>query len=220
MKLSIDVLKKFKPCRAGMEWYEKNSYQTVEDTVTELIKINHLDWANWLLSRCLTSDNKIRYAIYAAEKSLHFYTDKYHDDDRPQKAISAAKNYLKEKTTDAADAVADAADAVADALATVYVDAEAAADAADTVADAVADALAATVDADVEAAADAVRAVSNAARTVCAAREYAVADATFKVADAALYTVISAVDASEEYRHADDINVMLTIINYGLSLIV
>ena len=38
------------------------------------------------------------WAIYCAEAVLHIFEDKYPDDDRPRKAIEAAKNYLKHPT--------------------------------------------------------------------------------------------------------------------------
>ena len=49
------------------------------------------------------------FAILCAESVLKYFEDKYPDDDRPRKAIEAAKEYLKTKL--AAYAAADAADA-------------------------------------------------------------------------------------------------------------
>ncbi len=65
-----------------------------------------------------TKNDSVELAIYAAELVIDIYEKKYPNDDRPRKAIEAAKNYLEavKKGADA-DAAADAAraDAAADA---------------------------------------------------------------------------------------------------------
>ena len=76
----------------------------------------------------------IKLAIYAAELVIDIYEKQYSKDDRPRKAIEAAKKYLKKPTADAAYAARDAAyaaDAAADAARAAAYAADAAADAAD-----------------------------------------------------------------------------------------
>jgi hypothetical protein len=67
-----------------------------------------LDYANWLVVRCMNHTSQIKYALYAAEQVLHIFEEKYPDDDRPRRAIDAAKKYLKKRTKKNANA-ADAA---------------------------------------------------------------------------------------------------------------
>ena len=54
---------------------------------------------------------KVAFAILCAEAVIKIYEDKYPNDDRPRKAIEAAKNYLKIPSTYAAYAAAHAANA-------------------------------------------------------------------------------------------------------------
>jgi hypothetical protein len=103
MKLSIKILQPLSPCRDGMEWYKKNGEpKTVEGCVKKLIAdtrcTEHLNYANWLLSKMLMPDDKIRYAIFAAEQVLYIFEKSMPGDLRPRKAIEAARKYLKLQT--------------------------------------------------------------------------------------------------------------------------
>jgi hypothetical protein len=65
-----------------------------------------------------TKDNSVGMAIVAAELVLHIYEDKYPKDDRPRKAIEAAKAYLKDHSAKSQTAAANAANAANAAYAT------------------------------------------------------------------------------------------------------
>jgi hypothetical protein len=91
-------------------------------------------------------EDSVSLAIFAAEMVIGLFEARYPADDRPRKAIEAAKSWLKDPS--AADAAARAA-------------ADAAADAADAAAYAA------------DAAADAAARAANAARAACAAAAYA-----------------------------------------------
>ena len=70
----------------------------------------------WLIGKTnLSKDKKIDIAIQCAETVLPIFEEKYPNDDRPRKAIEAAKN--KTDAAYAADAAAAAYDAAADAAA-------------------------------------------------------------------------------------------------------
>ena len=59
-----------------------------------------------------TKRDSVELAIFAAEKVLKIYEDKYPNDDRPRKAIESAKEWLKNPTEEnriAAEAAAEAA---------------------------------------------------------------------------------------------------------------
>ncbi len=120
-KITDKFLQKHGACDEGYQWWiDKGKTKDSIATLEALMADNHFDWANWLIVRLMTRDQKIKYAIYAAEQVIDIYEKKYPDDNRLRKAILAAKKYLKNKTKknkkDAADA-AYAADCAADAAA-------------------------------------------------------------------------------------------------------
>ena len=134
-------------CDEGYKWWLSNEEPT--DVIATAKKLNsdgHNNWSNWLIVRFMSHEQKVQYAIFAAEQVIDIYEKKYPNDDRPRKAIEAAKNYLKDKSLKnkkaayaaaAADAAAAARAAAARAAAAA---AAAAADAAAYAADAAADA--------------------------------------------------------------------------------
>jgi hypothetical protein len=165
MELTLEVLQKHGACSEGVKWYKENDCpKTATATVNLLLASsneNKLNWSNWLIARMLSRNNKIRYAIYAAEQVIGIYKKKYPDDKRPRKAIQAAKAYLKNptlKNKNAANAAAYAAYAAYAAADAAYAAANAAAYAAAYAAYAAADAANAAY-----AAADAAYAAANAA---------------------------------------------------------
>ena len=112
MKLTLKILESFNACHDGKMWFAAQKSRTVKGVVDKLIAQSKLDWANWTVSRMTNHDNKIRYAIFAAEQVLSIYEKQHPDDARPRKAIEAAKKYLadkSEKNKNAANAAANAA---------------------------------------------------------------------------------------------------------------
>jgi hypothetical protein len=195
MKLSLKFLQEKSACYDGLKWYTENGkINTVEKCVTALIAdtdcSEHLNYANWLLSNTLSPDNKIRYAIFAAEQVLELFENATPGDLRPRKAIEAAKEYLKTKTAAAGDAARAAGDAAWAARAAGYVAGAA------------------------WAAARAALAAGDAARAAGAAWDaaWAAAWAAWDAAWAAARAALAAGDAAY--------NQMLEkIINYGLSIL-
>ena len=103
---------------------KKKSIKT-EIVFKMLEKKEKLNWSNWLISRLFNKKQKIQYAIYAAEQVIDIYENKYLNDNRPRKAIEAAKNYFKKPSEKNRNA-AYAADAAATAAATAAASAAAA----------------------------------------------------------------------------------------------
>ena len=167
MKITKEWLVENGACSGGRKWFSAQKTTDGVKVIKKLMKEDRLDWANWTIIHLMNREQKIQYAVFAAEQVLGLYEKQYPGDDRPRKAIEAARKCIADKSADAADAAADAADAAADAAdaaAAAYVAdaayaayaARAAARAADAVADA-ADAAAAAYVADAaDAAADAV----------------------------------------------------------------
>ena len=85
--------------------------------VKKLIELKELDYANWLITHVIDKKGCVKYAIFAAEQVLPIWEKAYPADDRPTKAIEAAKKWLINPSADAASAAdtADAADTAADA---------------------------------------------------------------------------------------------------------
>jgi hypothetical protein len=103
MKLSLEIVNQHSACSSGVEWYENNGNpNSVESCVDKLLSDDKCseahNWANWLLAEMLEPNDKIRYAIFAAELVIDIFEKAIFGDERPRKAIDAAKKYLKLKT--------------------------------------------------------------------------------------------------------------------------
>jgi hypothetical protein len=141
MKLTKDMLLKMNACTPGFDWFNQQN----ETDVGKLIQLaidnlsdKTFSYANWGIARLLARQDKIRYAVFAAELVLPVFEEKYPDDDRPRKAIATAKAVIEDdseenrkRTADAARAAyayvaAYAADAAAAAAAAAYAAARAA----------------------------------------------------------------------------------------------
>lgn len=130
MNISLDVLKKYGACDPGIECFKYLKTRTLSETINKCMdlsddvvlqwtddKLDKYRWCNWLLSRILPKDEKIKYAIYSAKLVIDIFEKKYPNDNRPRKAIEAAELYLEGKVTkeqlrDAANAAYAAANAV------------------------------------------------------------------------------------------------------------
>ena len=93
MKISEKWLAKQDACSSGVEWF-KSQKETDGGTLVKTLVPEHSDWADWLIAHLLSRKQKIQYAIFAAEQVIGIYEKKYPKDDRPRKAIVAAKTYL------------------------------------------------------------------------------------------------------------------------------
>jgi hypothetical protein len=127
MKITKKWLMDNRACVKGVTWFKNQAETDIFKIIKNLMNEDHFDWSKWVISRALNFNNKIKYAIFSAESVLDIFEKEYPDDSRPRIAIEAAKNYLKLKTKDAADAASYAAYAASYAA---YAAADAAADAA------------------------------------------------------------------------------------------
>ncbi len=122
MKLTKKILQKYNACDAGYKWYLENGCDTVEKTVKKLIAEERFRWANWLIANTLTRKNKVKYAVYAAELVLDIYEAKHPEDNRPRKAIEAAKAWIKNPCKETKRAAYNAANIAYDAAHTATYD--------------------------------------------------------------------------------------------------
>lgn len=206
MNISLDILKKYGACDPGIKCFKYLKTTTVHETINKCMdlsddvvlqwtddELGKYKWCNWLLSRVLPKDEKIKYAIYSARLVIDIFEKKYPNDNRPRKAIEAAELYLegrvtKEQIRDVAHAAYDAA---YDAYDVYAVNAANAANAAHA----------------------AVYAAYTAHDVYAANANNAVVDAAY-AAYATAYYAAYAVDA-----YADRKEIFRSIITYGLTLI-
>lgn len=189
-KITSEWLKKQSACSDGYKWWLRHKSDNPVTVINSLMDDNRSDWANWLIVRVMTHEQQIKYAIFAAEKVIGIYEKQYPDDDRPRKAIEAAKEYLKYPDKTHRLAARAAARAAAASGTTAY--ATAAANAA------------------ANAASYAAASVYFAAHAAAAASDAAAAHTAANAAD----TAANAADA------AADTDMKHTIIEYGISLLI
>ena len=109
MQITLEKLEELRACKDGKEWFAAQKESELRKVVDALMADNRDGWARWIVSRVMSKKQRVEWAVYCAEKVLHIFEEKYPSDDRPRKAIEAAKEYLKTGTADAA--AYDAADA-------------------------------------------------------------------------------------------------------------
>ena len=115
MKITKEWLKEERACSDGYKWsIDTLKNKPMEDKlfVKKLVKCEHYDWANWIFERIFSKKQSVQYSIFAAEQVIFNFEKKYPNDDRPRKAIEAAKLVLEkdtEKNRSAASAAASAA---------------------------------------------------------------------------------------------------------------
>ena len=125
MKITLEFLNKIYACPEDITFVKENKLIGLEvvDFIEKLIELDKLQLASWLTARALSKVDRVRYAVFAAEQVLHIFEEKYLGDDRPRKAIEAARFYINNPSVTASRAVAaaarDAYDAYAYAAASV-----------------------------------------------------------------------------------------------------
>jgi hypothetical protein len=101
MKITLEKLNEWNACKDGIEAFKTQSETDAVKLIELMIAtsdIEKIKWANWLIVRVMDSKQRIRYAVFAAEQALPIFEKKYPDDDRPRKAIEAAKKCLENDT--------------------------------------------------------------------------------------------------------------------------
>jgi hypothetical protein len=120
MKITKEWLEEKSACSEGKEWFFAQKEAEGKKVCLKLIKAEKLDWANWLVVRLMNHNQQIQYAIFAAEQVIEIYEKQYPKDDRPRKAIEAAREYLKWPTKENRDAARAAAGAAGDAAVSAW----------------------------------------------------------------------------------------------------
>ncbi len=118
IRITLEQLQETRACEAGIAWFKGQSARTLKRIIPALLKSGRASYAFWLLPRLMTHPQKISFSIYTAEQVLGLFEKRHPNDDRPRKAIQAAKDFLAGKISAyAANAAANAAYAAANAAA-------------------------------------------------------------------------------------------------------
>ena len=113
MIITKELLKEHSACTSGYEWYLEQGIEDAFEIFDRLKKEERFDDLNWILTRMMTKEQCVMYAIYSAELVIDVFEKKSPDNHKPRKAIEAAKECLKnpsEKNKKAARAAAGIAD--------------------------------------------------------------------------------------------------------------
>ena len=112
MKMITDKwLKENRACGDGATWLKGQRLRRADLVIMKLMDINRFDWANWAIVRLMTHKQKIQYAVYSAELVIGECEKKYPKNERPRKAIEAAKACIKNPSDKNKNAAANAANA-------------------------------------------------------------------------------------------------------------
>ena len=97
MTLTLEQLKKLKPCSEGFTWYSRNIKTEDVKEILTILSNHRWDWCRWLFVRLLNANQNRRLAIYCAELVLPIFESRFPCDKRPWEAIEASKKYLKDE---------------------------------------------------------------------------------------------------------------------------
>jgi hypothetical protein len=109
MKITDRWLEEKRACSEGRGWFNAQKKTDSIEVLKSLISEKQLDWANWTIVRVMTRPQYLSYAIFSAEQVIDIYEKKYPGNDKPRKAIEAARAVLVNDTKETKDAAAYAA---------------------------------------------------------------------------------------------------------------
>ena len=97
MIITKEFLTRKSACKECVKFVTDKSLIGLEafDFINRLMELNHFDWANWLIVRCLNYKGYVGYAVFAAEQVIDIYERKYPNDKIPRNAINAAKKCIE-----------------------------------------------------------------------------------------------------------------------------
>jgi hypothetical protein len=101
MTTTLNKIKAHSPCKDGWDKLLNHLGKTHADdeplSIAAILKSNGIKDAVWALRAVEGKDKEIRlFAADCAESVLHIYEKQYPNDDRPRKAIQAARDYANE----------------------------------------------------------------------------------------------------------------------------
>jgi len=112
-KIDKGWVEKYQPCEESLEWYRGYLNKSPITILNKLIKGKKYDWANWFIVRVMTYHDYVSYAVFSAEQVIDIYEKKSPNDNRPRKAIEAAKLCIENPSRENKAAASRAARAAA-----------------------------------------------------------------------------------------------------------
>ena len=100
-------------CEGGIQWWKSLNTGKPEDIFRAAQTEEEFDYCVWMVKYTFNKKQAVEFSIFCAEKVLHFWEEKYPENDSPARAIEAAKKYLKRPCKETKDAAKDAAAASA-----------------------------------------------------------------------------------------------------------
>ena len=96
-RITLKFLKKQEACGEAVRLFSDKFGRSASMKVVfaELIYLEKLDWANWLIVRRMDYKQYVSYAVYAAEQVIGNFEKEFPDDKLPREAIEAAKKCIK-----------------------------------------------------------------------------------------------------------------------------
>src|ERR1035437_414779 len=121
--INTKYIKSLNPCQDRLDnWVEH--YKEFESTLTAFLDLQSITYKDkiWVFFRSIPKDKIVLVAADFAEHVLHLYESKYPGDDRPRKAIEAARSGDAANAANAASAAhaAYAASAAANAASAAH----------------------------------------------------------------------------------------------------
>ena len=98
MRITLKQLKAFGACKDGIVWFKQQKNKEAKHILRQCLKDNQFKYANWYVSRLFTKPQAVQYSIFNAERCISNYEQEYPNDNRPRKAIEAAKAWLLNPT--------------------------------------------------------------------------------------------------------------------------
>ena len=117
MKLTKKWLQEQLACQSGIDWFVAQKETDGVKVVNKLVRQDEFDWANWLIVRIMSYKQYVSYGVYAAEQVIKDYEKAYPADDRPRKAIEAAKKCINNPSEENKSAARSAAESAAESAA-------------------------------------------------------------------------------------------------------
>ena len=98
MKITKEWLQRKNACPSGIDWFcgqRETDAAKLCNLAIDKKDSDLLSWARWVIIRAMTYKQLVSYAVFAAEQVIDMYEKKYPADDRPRKAIEAAKKCIE-----------------------------------------------------------------------------------------------------------------------------
>ncbi len=97
-KTTLNFLKKNKAWTSGVEYYKTLNTTSTVEVLKKCADDKEFDHAIWLIKRVLNRKELIKFAVFCAEQVIDIFVKEYPNDNRPRKAIEAAKEIIKRDT--------------------------------------------------------------------------------------------------------------------------